>query len=110
MEKRFREYLKHFEKMDYDVLSDEEIRDEKTNLQLKTSVLHQEMVRLLVMIMGLLVCGCIFLSMGLSTGSIIGYICSAVMILGMLYFIIQYRAIGTIMKKLDAFVDKLTML
>jgi hypothetical protein len=110
MEKRFREYLKHFEKMDYDVLSDEEIQDEKTNLQLKTAVLHQEMVRLLVMIMGLLVCGCIFLSMGLSTGNIIGYICSAVMILLMLYFIMQYRAIGAVMKKLDAFVDKLTLL
>ncbi len=110
MEKRFREYLKHFEKMDYDVLSEEEIQDEKTNLQLKTSVLHQEMVRILIVIMSLLICACVFLSLGLATGNIIGYICAAVMAIAILFFSMQYSSIAKIMKKLDSYVDKLTLL
>ena len=78
MEKRFREYLKHFEKLDYDVLSEEEINDEKGNLELKTGLLHRELVRLLMIIMGLLICASIFLSTALSCGNILCYVLAAV--------------------------------
>ena len=110
MEKRFREYLKHFEKMDYDVLSEEEIQNEKINLQLKTTILHQEMVRIMVMIIGFMICMCIFLSLGMATGNVIGYICAGVMFLVMLINYYQYRTILNIMKKLESFVDKLSLL
>ncbi|SFC43604.1 hypothetical protein [Butyrivibrio sp. YAB3001] len=110
MEKRFREYLKHFEKLDYDVLSEEEIQDEKTNLQLKMSVIHQELVRMLVMIMGFLVCFSIFLSAGIGFEKIICDIISAVMGIAAAFMATRYKEISEILKKLDFYVDKLTRL
>ena len=110
MEKRFRDFLKHFEKLDYDVLSDEEIADEKSNLELKTSFLHREMMRLLVLAMGLFVCACIFLSAALTGNSIILYVLAACMALFACYVTLQYRGISTVMKQLEVYIDKLTML
>ncbi len=110
MEKRFRDYLKHFEKLDYDVLSDEEIQDEKSNLELKTAILHRELMRILVVIVGLFICASIFLTTGLGTGSVVCYCVAAVMGLCTVYFIVRYRSVAYILKKLDMFVDKLTLL
>ncbi len=110
MEKRFREYLKHFEKLDYDVLSDEEIEVEKGNLQLKMAVLHQELVRILVGAMGFLICACIFLAGALASGNIICYILAALLGVCAAYMSLQYNGITKIIKKLDMFVDKLTLL
>ncbi len=110
MEKRFRDYLKHFEKLDYDVLSDEEISDEKGNLELKTAYLHREMMRLLVIVIGFLVCACIFLSTALVSKNLICYILAALTALFAAYESLLYRGIGGIMKQLETYVDKLTML
>lgn len=110
MEKRFREYLKHFEKLDYDVLSDEEILDEKTNLQLKTSILHQELVRILIGVVGFLICACVLLSAGFICGNVICFVLAAVMGLAAAYMSVMYRAIAGVIKKLDMFVDKLALL
>ncbi len=110
MEKRFREYLKHFEKLDYDVLSDEEILDEKGNLELKTAILHREMIRLLVICIGFLLCAATFLSTALVSGDLICYILAALTALFSAYISIKYRAIGSIMRQLEIYVDKLTML
>ncbi|MCR5342617.1 MAG: hypothetical protein K6E70_04500 [Butyrivibrio sp.] len=110
MEKRFREYLKHFEKLDYDVLSEEEINDEKGNLELKTGLLHRELVRLLMIIMGLLICASIFLSTALSCGNILCYVLAAVSALFAAYISISYRGINGIIRQLEGYIDKLTML
>ena len=110
MEKRFREYLKHFEKLDYDVLSDEEIYDEKGNLELKTGLLHRELVRILLVIVGALVCTSIFLSAALTTGNIACYILAIVTALCAAYLYVRYKAINGIIKQLEGYVDKLTML
>ncbi len=110
MEKRFREYLKHFEKLDYDVLSDEEISDEKGNLELKTAILHREMIRILIIIIGFLVCAAIFLATALTSGSLICYILAALTALFSAYMSIQYRGIGGVIRQLEVYVDKLTML
>ncbi|SCY69131.1 MULTISPECIES: hypothetical protein [unclassified Butyrivibrio] len=110
MEKRFREYLKHFEKLDYDVLSDEEIMDEKTNLQVKTSILHQELVRILIGIVGFLICASIFLSAGLLGGKIISFCLAAIMAVLAAYMTMRYKIIADVIKKLEMFVDKLSML
>ena len=110
MEKRFREYLKHFEKLDYEVLSDEEIMDEKTNLQVKSSILHQELVRILVGIVGFLICACIFLSAGFICGNIITFILAAIMAVLAAYMSLMYKAIAGVIKKLETFVDKLALL
>ena len=45
MEKRFRDFLRHLDKLDWDVLSDEEIRDEREGIQLHINVMHQEMMK-----------------------------------------------------------------
>lgn len=110
MEKRFRDYLKHFEKLDYDVLSDEEIRDEKGNLELKTAILHRESVRLLIIIIGFIICTSVFLSAALSGGSILCYVFAAATALFAAYISIQYKGIEGVIKQLDGYVDKLTML
>ena len=110
MEKRFRDYLKHFEKLDYDVLSDEEIADEKSNLELKTGFLHREMVRLLMIAMGLFVSACIFLATALTSNSVIAYILAVCLVLFAGYVTLMYRGIGAVMKQLESYIDKLTML
>ena len=110
MEKRFREYLKHFEKLDYDVLSDEEIQDEKSNLELKMTVLHQKLVRLLIVIMGCFLSASVFLATAFVTESIFNYVCAVIMSAVSIYTISRYFEIFSIIKKLDGFVDKLTML
>ena len=110
MEKRFREYIRHFEKLDYDVLSEEEIQSEKQGLQLEISMLHQEMVRCLIAVMGLLICTCIFLSSALGTGSLFQYLCAAVMAIATAVLSLSYRKFGDIIKKLSVYADKLTQL
>ena len=110
MEKRFRDYLKHFEKLDYDVLSDEEISDEKSNLELKTAILHRELVRLLIIIIGFLLCAAIFLSTALSSGNLICYILAAASALFSAFIALQYKGIERVISQLEAYVDKLTML
>ena len=110
MEKRFREYLKHFEKLDYDVLSDEEIMDEKTNLQVKTTMLHQELVRILIGIVGILICACVFLSAGFISGNIISYVLAGVCAALVCYMSMMYKVIAGVIKKLEMFVDKLALL
>ena len=110
MEKRFRDYLKHFEKLDYDVLSDEEISDEKSNLELKTALLHRELVRLLIIIVGFLICAAIFLSTALVSGNLICYILAAATALFAAYISLQYKGIDTVIRQLDGYIDKLTML
>ncbi|WP_029231560.1 hypothetical protein [Butyrivibrio sp. VCB2006] len=110
MEKRFREYLKHFEKLDYDVLSDEEIQDEKSNLELKMTILHQELVRILIVMIGMLICTCIFLANGLCGSNLICLILAVVTGLCVICAAILYKSIAGVIKKLDMFVDKLTLL
>ena len=44
MEKRLRDYLRHLEKLDYDVISEEEIWEEREGLELRLTEIHQEMV------------------------------------------------------------------
>ena len=61
MEKRFRDYIRHLEKLDFEVLSDEEIITEREGILLQITVLHQDMLRSLVAAIGMLVCACILL-------------------------------------------------
>ena len=62
MEKRFRDYLRHLEKLDFDVISEEEIWEEREGLELKLTEIHQEMMRTLIPMMAFFICACIFLA------------------------------------------------
>ena len=109
MEKRFRDYLKHFERLDFDVLSDEEVRDERENLELKTAILHRELIRLLVIIIGFVICASIFFSAGLTSGNLICYIVAAVLAVFAAYMSSSYKGINSVMKQLEVYADKLTI-
>ena len=109
MEKRFRDYLRHLEKLDFDVISEEEIWEEREKLQLMLTEIHQEMVRLLIPMMAFLICACIFLSAGFThffTGS---FIAAAAMALAAAYVAIVYKTLDGVVKKLCIYIDKLTV-
>ncbi|MBQ3795809.1 MAG: hypothetical protein II842_05925 [Butyrivibrio sp.] len=109
MEKRFRDYLKHFEKLDYDILSDEEIRDERGNLELKTAILHRELIRLLVIIIGLIICASIFFSAALTSGNLICYVLAAIAAVFSAYTSSSYKGINSVLRQLEGYADKLTI-
>ncbi len=62
MEKRFRDFLRHLDKLDWDVLSDEELRDEREGIELYINVMNQEMLKCVVIFSALLICSSILLS------------------------------------------------
>ena len=62
MEKRFRVFLRHLDKLDWDVLSEEELRDEREGIELYINVANQELLKCIVIFSALLVCASILLS------------------------------------------------
>ncbi len=108
MEKRFRDYLRHLEKLDFDVISEEEIWEEREKLQLKLTEIHQEMVRILIPMMAFLVCTCIFLAEGFSHFYVGQFVAAAVMAVGTLFMAITYKTLSDVVKKLCIYIDKLT--
>lgn len=109
MEKRFRDYLRHLEKLDFDVISEEEVWEEREKLQLKLTEIHQEMIRMLIPMMAFLICTCIFLAAGFTHYFIGSYIAAAVMALVTMCLAIQYKNLGGVVKKLCVYIDKLTV-
>ena len=61
MEKRFRDFLRHLDKLDWDVLSEEELRDEREGIELYINVANQELLKCIVIFSALLVCASILL-------------------------------------------------
>ena len=109
MEKRFRDYLRHLEKLDFDVISEEEIWEEREGLELKLTEIHQEMMRLLIPMMAFLICACIFLAAGFVNFFIGNFVAAAVMALVAIYLGFQYRTLTKVVRKLCVYIDKLTM-
>jgi len=109
MEKRLRDYLRHLEKLDYDVISEEEIWEEREGLELRLTEIHQEMVRLLIPMSALLICACIFLGEALNSFSIVQFIAAGVTGLLLLYLALKYKTLFGVTRQLCAYVDKLTL-
>ncbi len=109
MEKRFRDYIRHLEKLDFDVISEEEVWEEREKLQLMLTEIHQEMVRMLIPMMAFLICTCIFLATAFTHYFVGSYIAAAVMALVTLFLALQYKNLGGVVKKLCAYIDKLTV-
>ena len=109
MEKRFRDYLRHLDKLDLDVMSEEEVSDEREVLLLNLTELHHEMIRLLIPMMAFFICACIFLAVGFTNFFIGSFIAAAVMVLVCVYFAFSYKSVGDMVKKLSAYIDKLTV-
>ena len=109
MEKRFRDYLRHLDKLDFDVISEEEIWEEREGLELKLTEIHQEMTRLLIPMMASLICACIFLSAAFGNFFIGNFIAAAVMALLTAYFALKYRTLSKVVGRLCVYIDKLTV-
>ena len=109
MEKRFREYMRHLEKLDFDVISEEEVWEEREVLELKLTEIHQEMVRILIPMMSFLICSCIFLAAGFSNSYLGNYIGSALTALAAAYLAFFYRTLDQTVKKFCIYIDKLTV-
>ena len=109
MEKRFRDYLRHLEKLDFDVISEEEIWEEREGLELKLTEIHQEMMRTLLPMMAFFICACIFLAVAFVNFFIGSFIAAAVMALVAAYLGLQYRTLAKVVKQLCIYIDKLTV-
>jgi hypothetical protein len=109
MEKRFRDYLRHLEKLDFDVISEEEIWEEREGLELKLTEIHQEMMRILIPMMTFLVCACIFLAVAFVNFFVGSFIGAAVMALACAYLGLQYKNLAKVVKQLCIYIDKLTV-
>ena len=109
MEKRFRDYLRHLDKLDFDVISEEEIWEEREGLELKLTEIHQEMMRILIPMMTFLVCACIFLAVAFVNFFVGSFIGAAVMALACAYLGLQYKNLAKVVKQLCIYIDKLTV-
>ncbi|RKM61177.1 hypothetical protein D6855_04575 [Butyrivibrio sp. CB08] len=109
MEKRLRDYLRHLEKIDYDVISEEEIWEEREGLELRLTEIHQEMLRILVPMCAFLICACIFLAAAFNGFYIGNFIAAGVCGLVTLYLALTYKNLFAVTKQLCAYVDKLTL-
>ena len=110
MEKRFRDYIRHLEKLDFEVLSDEEIITEREGILLQITVLHQSMLRSLVAAIGMLVCACIFLAAGFVHFFVVSYVLAAVFAICAVCFGMRFKSAAFVMNTLYTFVDKLSRL
>ena len=110
MEKRFRDYLRHFEKLDFDVLSDEEIISEKEEIGLHVSILQHELLRKLLIALAAFVCGFIMLAAGLVGQIIIADILGIVILVFGIIMVFSFKESHDVLGRLCVFVDKLTML
>ena len=109
MEKRFRDYFRHLEKLDFDVISEEEVWEEREGLELRLTEIHQEMMRILVILAAFLVCACIFLAAAFNGFFIGNFIGAGVAALAALLLAGKYKGFSDMVKKLNIFVDKLTI-
>ncbi|MBE5827223.1 MAG: hypothetical protein E7307_11355 [Butyrivibrio sp.] len=109
MEKRLRDYLRHLEKLDFEVISEEEIWEERERLELRLTEIHQEMMRLLLPMMALVICACIFLAAGFVNFFIGSFVAAAVMAVCAAWIGLRYKTMSDAVKKICVYIDKLTI-
>jgi hypothetical protein len=109
MEKRFRDYLRHLEKLDLDIISEEEVLEERRKLELELNEVHNEMIRTLIPMMGTLICASIFLATGFAHMFIGNFICAALSGVAFICFLFSYRTLSEGDRQLRAFIDKLSV-
>ncbi|RKM60966.1 MULTISPECIES: hypothetical protein [unclassified Butyrivibrio] len=110
MEKRFRDYIRHFEKLDFDVLSEEEVDQEKEEIGLHVDILQHEMLRKIIVTMGIFVCACVIFAAGIIANVLFVDIIGIAIFIGGIVMAFSYKESKDVMGKLCVFVDKLTML
>ncbi|MBO6241085.1 MAG: hypothetical protein J6O61_09710 [Butyrivibrio sp.] len=110
MEKRFRDYLRHLEKLDFEVLSEDEVFSEREGIVMQTTVLHQELMRTLTAIIGFLTCASIFLAAGFVKFFFVSFIFAGIFAVAAVICAVHYKDISDVMKKMYFYIDKLTRL
>ncbi len=109
MEKRLRDYLRHLEKLDFEVISEEEIWEERERLELRLTEIHQEMMRLLLPMMALVICACIFLAVGFVNFFVGSFVAAGAMAVCAAWIGLRYRTMSDAAKKMCVYIDKLTI-
>lgn len=110
MEKRLRDYLRHLERLDYDVMSEEELILERQELEVKLTEIHNSMVRILIPMTGFIICACIFLAASFMHPFIGSYVAALVMFIGAIYLLVRYKTYSDGIKQMSMFIDKLIKL
>ncbi|MCR5671478.1 MAG: hypothetical protein K6G10_10780 [Butyrivibrio sp.] len=108
MEKKYRDYIRHFEKLDFDVISEEEIWEEREGLELRLTEIHYEMMRMMIPMMAFVICACIFLAAGFNGFFIGNFIGAGVFAALSAVFFSKYKTLSDVVKKLAFYMDKLT--
>ncbi len=109
MEKHFRDFLRHLEKIDYDVISEEEVVEEREKLKIKLEEAHHEMVQILIPMTGALVCMSIFLAAGFVNMFIGSFICAGIFAIIFIWLLTGYKTLRDTERQLRTFIDKLTI-
>ena len=109
MEKRFRDYLRHLEKLDLDIITEEEVREERRKLGLELTEIHNAMIRTLIPMMGTLICASIFLAAGFGNMFIGNFICAALAGAVFIWLLVSFRTLSEEDRQLRAFIDKLVI-
>ena len=110
MEKRFRDFLRHLDKLDWDVLSEEEIRDEREGIQMHINVMHQEIMKHIVILASLLVSASVLLGASFISQSTLCFVFAILFGIGAGYLAKGYFKNRDTMNRLYVFADKITQL
>ena len=109
MEKHFRDFIRHLEKIDLDVISEEEVLEEREKLKIKLEEVHHEMVQNLIPMTGTFICMSIFLAAGFSNMFIGNFICGGVFAIICIWLLLGYKVLRDIERQLRTYIDKLSI-
>ena len=110
MEKRFRDFLRHLDKLDWDVLSEEELRDEREGIELYINVANQELLKCIVIFAALLICASVLLGASFISKSSLCFVFSLAFSVCAGLFGKEYFKNRDTMNRLYSFADKIAQL
>ena len=110
MEKRFRDFLRHLDKLDWDVLSEEELREEREGIKLHIDVINHEMLKCILIFSALLICASILLSACFISKSSLCFMFAVAFGVGSGLFVKEYFKNRDTINRLYSFADKIAHL
>lgn len=106
MEKRYRDYFRYLDKFELDVISEEEASSIRDGIRLQLNSLNLEMIRALIIVLALLICTCIFLSIGLSNMNVADLCIAAAFGVATAVCSIRYKDMSQTSKAMNHYIDK----
>lgn len=106
MEKKYRDYFRYLDKFELDVISEEEARSIREGIRLQLESLNLEMIRRIIVIVGLMVCACVFLAAGLVSSVVWNYLVAAVFGIGVVVLCQGYKTKSLAARTMNEYIDK----